>query len=36
LEKLNEINKNLEGVSGGRDSRNRNDVIQEEEFEETQ
>lgn len=27
LEKLNEINKNLDGVGGGRDSRVRNDVI---------
>ena len=36
LEKLNEINKNLDGVGGGRDSRVRNDIIQEEEFEETQ
>ena len=35
LEKLNEINKNLDGVGGGRDSRVRNDIIQEEEFEET-
>ena len=35
LEKLNEINKNLDGVGGGRDSRVRNDVIQEEKFEET-
>ena len=35
LEKLNEINKNLDGVGGGRDSRVRNDVIQEEEFEDT-